>query len=168
MSAAPSAIFGEWETMTIPTFATCLASNDITYGRYHQRRGSRPGIHMSDGAIAEERGTAADRLHRHRRLGRREGACLDARTQAVAAGTEFLSDGNQHVEHGLLSGLRFAAHLDRLDRAGEGARSRGRLAIGGNIPCKSEKEGSVKRAPRTPHLHYQHRPHRPSRPRERA
>ena len=64
MSAAPSATSGECETMTMPTLLHAQAPALATASTISAAR-ARAGIDVADRAVAEERGAAADRLHRH-------------------------------------------------------------------------------------------------------
>ena len=93
---------------------------------------------MADRAVAEERGAAADRLHRHGRLGRRVGDVGDlgrrlARGQRVVHRIE-------HVEHGLLPDLRLAARRDRVDRLAEGAGKIGAVRLGRKLLAERHEQ----------------------------
>src|SRR5919206_1637162 len=122
MSAAPSATLAEWETITIPTLGTGLASDHITHGRDHQTGRARARVHVADRALAEEGRASAYRLHRSRRGSRVEGAASQPVRQRGTAGGKLGLHGRQHVKHRLLTDLRLAARLDRLDRVAESAR----------------------------------------------
>ena len=111
MSAAPSATFGECETMTMPTLPSCAALQRLRRPRaiisalerapgsmwpIERRRGTRRGRGSPSSARSPRRASSRDRAQRR-------GTGLPA---ASAAAT-----GYEHVEHGLLADLRLAARL---------------------------------------------------------
>src|SRR5882757_6382452 len=164
MSAAPSATLLECETMTTPTCAAVLrvmasGSDRIADGRNHQRRGSRARIEVPDRTLAQKRRAAADRLHRPGRLGGGERFRPHPGTEPLAARTQHGGDRDQHVEHRLLPGLRFAARLHRFDRSSKGLGERCRRRHVRHRLAEREEKSPVEGSRRAADLHHESRPH---------
>ena len=138
MSAAPRATSGECETMTMPTLLlmpvpsmTSQTAAIISCARARAR------IHVADRALAEERGAAADRLHRH---GRRRGSparwrSAAGRSRAAGAASSCTGTSTSSIVFWPTSDLPRA--FDRVDRRGRSAAARSRaVGTAGERPCR--------------------------------
>src|SRR5271165_5297550 len=153
ISAAPSATFGECDTMTMPTLAILCVSQFIAERRDHQRRRSRAGIDVTDRSLAEKGSASARRPHRGRRFGRKRSSFLDS--SEVAARRESLAARNENIEHGLLAGVALAARADRRNSRSE---RRSRVAarwLGREGLSQRQKQCAVQRPRRASHFHHE-------------
>ena len=137
MSAAPSAILGECDTITIPTFANLQSSNTrhtvVTISAVDRAPGSICPIERSPKNEARPRVAC---------IGIVASAALAATigsraSQARAAFGEGGLHGRQNVEHRLLARLRLATSLDRFDGLAKG---RGRFEPSGAISLLSARK----------------------------
>ena len=95
-----------------------------------------------------------DRLHRLRSPPpprRRSPRCSPAGLPA----DKRRGDRKEHVEHGLLPGLRFAARGDRFDRLGEGGGERGAIRLGRQLLAERQEQRAEQRARGAADRHHQ-------------
>src|ERR1700678_4511032 len=99
---------------------------------------------MPDRALTKERGPAASRQHRDRRLGGGSGDDGKASWKVRPAFGEGGLHGRQNVQHRLLARLRLAAGFDRFDGVAEG---RWQIrAVRGDLLAQRKEKSAVKRS----------------------
>ena len=150
MSAAPSATFGEWETMTMPTLAISCSPRSSQSAAIISEDERAPGsIWPIDRSPRKE---ARPRVARIGTVASAARAALSLMAAGISARGERRAGGNENVEHRLLAGSLLPRALTALIAAAKAAPPRS-ARVPAEAPCQRQKQCAVKRTRRAAHLH---------------
>ena len=164
MSAVPAATSAECDTMTMPTLPLMLhgaSSRTSQTARDDQRARARARVHVADRALAEEGGAAADRLHRHGRLGRRVGGRGDGSPPAgeriarpAPSTSSMVFWPTSDLPRALTASIAAPKARDEV----------GAVGLGRQLLAERHEQRAVERPGRAADLHHQRRCRSPSAP----